>query len=99
MEKIGIAHVLNKIKNAGDFSIVFVRSTKDKGSLKVVNSAVHGYNYSQFKPRQKKEYMIKQQRSKHQLNGTIPIIDLEAGEQLTPLISHMIFFNGKKIIH
>lgn len=99
MEKIGIAEVLLNIRQMDEFSFVMVRATKSIGTLKVVNRAVHGFNYKQFKVKQRQEYSITQERARHKERGTIPIIDLEADQQLTPLISHIIFFEGKKVIH
>lgn len=99
MRSISIAEALTTIRSGQEFSCVYVRATKNRGSLKTIEKCISGHNYKKFTPQQRKLYEKKQKWGKHSLNGTIPCIDLTNDEQLTLLISHIIYFNNQKVIH
>lgn len=99
-EKISISEALAEIKAGKECSILYVRGTgKEKGSLKTIDSCISGFAYKKFNPKQHREYEEKQRRGKHVLNGTIPLIDMSTGDQLTLSIALIIGFNDKKVIH
>lgn len=100
-DKISIAECLAKIHTGETVSLVYVRSSRGKlqGTLKYIHQAVSGWNYDQFTPRERTEYMKNNSTGLHKENGTLPMIDLEENQQLTLKISHIIGFNNKKVIH
>lgn len=99
-EKIAISEVLADIKAGKECSLLYVRGTgKQIGTLKTIDSCISGYAYKKFTPREKRDYEEKQRRGRHVLNGTIPAIDLNSGEQLDLTIALIIGYNFKKVIH
>jgi len=104
---MSIDQALLHIKSSGGepFNLVFVRgSGKRRGSIKIVRCI-----YGVKNPRDPGE-SINQENTKAQAriymekkswkeNGQIPVVELETGRMITPLISHIIGFNEYKIKH
>jgi hypothetical protein len=102
MEKISINQVVAALRSDQESAITIVRSTGLKGTVKLIDRCCSGFTYNKFTPKEKTAFMQRNDNSefgKHTLNGTMPIIDLDKDQQLTILISHIIYFNGKKVIH
>lgn len=80
------------------FSLRFVRSRPSrngaKGSIKTVERCHYGkkrsYRSSTDNARQK---------ALHKDQGTLPLYDADTGNYLSPLISHIIYYNDLKVIH
>ena len=98
IQKVSITEVLHELRHGHPCCITYVRSTKSRGTLKLIANCTHGFNYKKFTPKQTQDYMTRH-RGKHSLMGTIPIIDFDTDAQLTIKISHIIAFNHKKVIH
>jgi len=106
MKQISIQRVIAEIssdENAGEsFVLQFVRSTgKQRGSIKTVAKALYGAPNP--KERQGKTGRPgAQSAKKHKLHldaGTLPMTDMESGTYFTPLISHIVGYNGMQVIH
>lgn len=84
-----------------EFLISFVKSTgKDKGKIKTVCKA----RYGAPKPKRRGKGINVNlqpisQRKLHIDSGTLPMTDCETDTYFTPLISHIIGFNGLQVIH
>ena len=106
---ISIAEVLDTMKaQGGKFLLGFVRSSGEKkGSIKLVNCRYGAPNPKDLTPDQKAEKLNAKgggiNRSKgHKLNGTIPLTNLDEikngkGQYITPLVSHIVLFNGHAV--
>lgn len=98
--EISIQKALDEIRNEyreRPFVLQFVRSSgKSAGSLKVVR-AIYG------RSKQPIEAVLSEKRDisqpLHKEVGTLPMMDADTGEYITPLISHFRILNGYKIKH
>lgn len=81
------------------FWLCFVRGTgKHRGTFKIVGRCKYGAP----KPSGRhgtEPAPTTRKKSLHVDNGTLPLTDADTGEYLTPYISHMVGYQGKKIIH
>lgn len=108
--QISIQQVLAEISDTSDlgktFTIDFVRSTgKNKGSIAKVAKARYGAPRGNRSASQRirnstaaSHSGISEKRA-HVENGTVPMTDTEHNRYFTPLISHIIGYNGLKVIH
>jgi hypothetical protein len=108
--QISIQQVLAEISDTSDFgktfTIDFVRSTgQGKGTIAKVAKARYGAPIGNRRAQQRingsKEAAqsgISEKRA-HVENGTVPMTDTEHNRYFTPLISHIIGYNGLKVIH
>lgn len=97
MQEISIQQVLSEINEGASegrvFVICFVRATgKERGSIKTVTKAIKGGPTREVTP-------PKYSRSLHKDQYTLPVTDLETGEYLSPIISHIIQYNQFKVRH
>ncbi len=82
------------------FSLTFVRSKgENRGSIKVIERARYGYPRTELQALNKGLRKNIKSRRLHIDAGTLPITDVTAGRYNTPLISHIIGYNGLKVIH
>lgn len=87
------------------FWLAFVRATgKERGTVKVVSRCRYGSPQSavgsgQSGPSLGQLLGEKSRRWLHTDKGTLPMTDHDNGAYLTPLISHIIGYNLKKVIH
>jgi hypothetical protein len=83
------------------FSISFVRAEKSerRGTIKTIERARYGYPRSEFQRLNKGLRNKIKGRRLHIDAGTLPITDVTEGRYNTPLISHIIGYNGMKVIH
>lgn len=88
------------MSDAGDkpFRIAFVRATgKNAGSVKELFAYYGAPNPGgQSKPTKS---ISRKTRKLHTASGTIPLTDASTSRLITPLISHIITFQNKKVIH
>jgi len=100
MSTISIQEALARMSAAGvtPFKISFVRSTgKAAGTIK----ACMAY-YGAPNPKDRQAPTLGEQRKKrktHYDSGTVPLTNVSDRNLLTPLISHIIYFQGAKVIH
>lgn len=98
MEGIHINQVLALMAESGDrpFRLSFVRATgKTRGSIR---AAVCYYGAPNPKDRQAPtEGQKRKKRSTHLESGTVPLTEAGSRALLTPLISHILTFEGKKV--
>lgn len=95
---ISINEVLAKIEKPGaEFSLGFVRATgPKKGSIKYMPRVRKGA------PKPNPRFQGKKKTTgvkKHRIFGTLPFTDIESGNYMTPLISHIVVFDNKQVIH
>lgn len=97
MSTIGYHQMLSAMREFGDqpFRISFVRATgKNKGSIK--NAVCY---YGAPNPRDRSAPTTAQRtRPKHVEIGTIPLTEFEGKRYYTPLITHILYFEGKKVV-
>lgn len=100
MSTISIHQALAQMSEAGDrpFRISFVRSTgKNAGSIK---EALCYYGAPNPRDRQAPTQGEQgRKRKTHYESGTVPLTEVSSRQLLTPLISHIIYFHGNKVIH
>lgn len=100
MSALSIQEVLAQMADAGDkpFKVAFVRSTgKFAGSVKECFCY-----YGMPNPRERIQSTGGGNRKKRRLHiesGTVPLTEASTRKPITPLISHIIQFNGKKVYH
>lgn len=100
MDTISIQEALARIADAGEkpFKIGFVRATgKEAGSIK----ETYAY-YGAPNPKDRQAPTLGEQLKKRRLHtesGTIPLTEASSRKLITPLISHIVAFNGKKVMH
>lgn len=104
MSSIGINEVLLHLKEGKQCSLVYIRGQgKYQGRSKTIDNAIEGWNYSSFNTKKSIDHIRlrnKKTIGKQKTKGLIPIIDLDNGrQQLTLFISHIVKYNGMKIIH
>ncbi|MEM9836168.1 MAG: hypothetical protein AAF828_06685 [Bacteroidota bacterium] len=107
MNGIHISEVLATMEQLADekgirhFSISFVRNRNGKGgkrgSIKHVKRAIKGTKKSMASIKSKSGGLPKAKRMKS-FSG-IPIRDLDSDQFLTPKFTHIVGFNGQKVIH
>jgi hypothetical protein len=105
--EITIEQVLSDMRSVPGrvFWLAFVRGTgKERGSVKVVSRCRYGSPQSAAGSPQSElglDELLGDRRKKwlHVDKGTLPLTDHDSGQYLTPLISHLIGFNLKRIIH
>ena len=95
---ISIQCLLSEIRSdeSRPFWLAFVRATgKRAGSIKVVSKAIYGA------PAPKEHGAVAKVTGRsislHTEKGTLPLTDATTGEYLTPLISHIVGYNLKKV--
>lgn len=101
--EISIGEALAEIQTPGtEFSLHFIKSTgKGKGELRYYPKCRYGAPLKASKAatsiprRRKKDPEEKTMRNA----GQIPMTNIETGLYVTPLISHIIGFNNRKVIH
>lgn len=96
--EINIQQVLAEItatdRDGQTFLLKVVRATgKQAGSIKVIAKARKGG------PEKAHTIATDRKKALHKDKGTIPIVDVEADQYMSILISHIIQFNDKKVIH
>jgi len=98
--EISINEVLAEIQTPGqEFSLYFVRSTgKEKGVAKYLPKCMYGAKRKDRPPGQRIPNRSPEEKTIRK-QGTVPIHNVETGLYLTPLISHIIGYNNKKVIH
>ena len=100
MNEVSIQYVLSEIREHPDrtFVIQFVRSTTGKGgkkgSIKTVSKARYGRSTTTLSTTTRPKKI-----SLHISSGTLPMTDSETEQYFTPLISHIIGYNGRKVRH
>jgi hypothetical protein len=98
MDAININEALSRMAEAGDqpFRITFVRATgKEIGSIR---EAMCYYGAPNPRDRQAPtEGQKGQGRRRHKESGSIPLTEVGTRHLLTPLISHLLTFEGRKI--
>lgn len=100
MSTISIQEALARMADAGDkpFKLSFVRSTgKNAGSIKETMCY-----YGAPNPKDRQAPTLGEQRKKRALHvesGTIPLTEVSSRQLLTPLISHIIYFQNAKVMH
>lgn len=96
--EISIQKALDEIRNEyreRPFVLQFVRASgKRAGSLKVVR-AIYGRSTQPIEAIGRREKAT----TLHKEDGTLPMMDADTGEYMTPLISHFRILNGYKIKH
>ena len=104
--QISIQEVLSRIKTGedGDFTLRIIRSSgKLKGHEMVIARARYGApQQATHTPRNRNTSKPGSRLASvgdHLENGTIPITDLEKRQYKSPLISHIIGYNGRKVVH
>jgi hypothetical protein len=90
-------------RNGATFQIGWVRSSGPrKGSIKYVAKCRRGippgYKEDRVVPNMP-DSPIKKKRGLHIDRGTLPLLDVEMGRYITPLTSHIVEFNLKKVKH
>jgi len=108
MSRIHIDEVLQAISESGErggrpFQLGFVRSSGErKGSIKIVARCRRGIpkGYQEKPgPTGTDTEAPARKRALHTDRGTLPLIDDESGNYITPLVSHIIEFNLQKVYH
>lgn len=88
--KISINMVLAEIRKGKEFRLTFVRGTgRKQGSLRF-GKYLYGIAYKGNKK-------VRNRTARHKYRGTIPLIDIETEDMVTPFISHMTHYNGLEI--
>ena len=106
-KRIHINDVLAQIsatdENQGaTFQHSWVRSSgPKKGSIKTVARVRRGLSKEarEMTARKRSQQKDNKPRALHIDRDTIPLVDAETGQYLTPLISHIIQFNLQKVYH
>jgi len=101
MSAISIHEVLAQMADAGDkpFKVSFVRSTgKQAGSIKEC-FAYYGAPNPKERSRNTLPVNFRKIRKRHVESGTVPLTEISTRNLITPLISHIIGFQGKKVYH
>lgn len=101
MSTISKSEMLARIAEAGDkvFRISFVRATgKDAGSIREANCYYGAPNPKDRQAPTQGEQKRKE-RASHLESNALPLTEFGSRQLLTPMISHIIEFNGKKVIH
>lgn len=96
---ISIQEALARIADSEDkpFRLSFVRSTgENAGTIKEVTAY---YGAPNPKDRSAPVRKDRSKRKLHVESGTIPLTEVGTRRLLTPMISHIIEFNGKKVFH
>lgn len=101
MDTISKSEMLARIAESGErpFRIVFVKGTgKEEGQLA---EKVCYYGAPNPKDRQAptKGELKRKERATHLESNALPLTEFGTRNMLTPWISHIIKFNGKKVIH
>lgn len=101
MQTISKPEMLAAITESGEnpFRIRFVKATgKEAGAIR---EAVCYYGAPNPKDRQAptKGQQKRKVRTSHLENNAIPLTEFGSRKLLTPFISHIIYFNQKKVIH
>lgn len=101
MQTISKSEMLAKIAASGErpFRITFVKGTgKNEGQL---SEKLCYYGAPNPRDRQAPTAGEKkrQERTSHLESNTIPLTEFGTRVLLTPFISHIILFNGQKVIH
>lgn len=106
IKKISIQEVLAAISDdeavtkRKTFSLAFVRSGGERrGTIKRIEKARYGYPRSELQRLNQGLRKKVKDRRLHIDAGTLPITDITEGRYNTPLISHIIEYNGLKVIH
>jgi len=104
--EVSIEQVLSEMRATPErvFWLAFVRATgKERGTVKVVSKCQYGppaeFRRTVDGGRQEVEGDKERNKSLHVDRGTLPLTDYDRGDYITPLISHLIGYNMKKIIH
>lgn len=99
-QTISKAEMLSKIVESGEkpFWIKFVKATgKHIGEIASLNAYYGAPNpYPKGGAAKKTE---RKERKSHLESNSIPLTEFGTGRMMTPFISHIIEFNGKKVIH
>jgi hypothetical protein len=105
MKRIHISEVLEMISSTDDdtptvFQIGWVRSSGPrKGQIKYVAKCRRGIPKSKTSLPREGAPRSERKRPLHIDRGTLPLIDAESGQYLTPLVSHIVEFNLSKVVH
>lgn len=103
-DKIHINTVLADLQSAEGRSarITIVKSTGKNRGMHRSFDVVHAFAYESFKKRTHIEHIRAREEStssKYAKLGLIPLVDTKTDTQLTLLISHIVGYEGKKVIH
>lgn len=103
MQSIHIHEVLATLAQGGDraFLIEFVRAADSKNGKKGSIRRAHVY-FGAPNPRDRQNpaaNVVKMKRKKHFDSNSIPLTEAGSRRMLTPFISHLISFDGRKIYH
>lgn len=101
MDTISKSQMLAEVVESGErpFRIHFVRATgKQAGQIR---EAVCYYGAPNPKDRQAPTMgeQRRKARTSHLESNTLPLTEFGSRQLLTPFISHIITFNGRKVIH
>lgn len=99
--EITVEQFLSDIRAYPDrvFWLAFVRAHgKNAGEVKVVAKCRYGAPGKGLQSSARADGTPRK-KSLHVDRGTLPLTDTDSGEYITPLISHIIGFNLKKVIH
>jgi hypothetical protein len=103
MSTISKAEMLGRIVASGEipFRIKYVRSQGKRAGEIVFLTAYYGAPKPRARGNQQEAAKVqtRQTRKSHLESNTIPLTEFGSGKMLTPFISHIIEFNGKKVIH
>jgi len=102
MNAISIHEVLSQMAEGGDkpFKIAFVRSTgKQAGSVKECFAYYGAPNPKERNRIAQTVGATRKVRKRHVESGTVPLTEVSTRNLITPLISHIIGFQGKKVYH
>lgn len=101
MSTISIHEALAQMSDMGDkpFKIAFVRATGTKaGSIKEC-FAYYGAPNPKERTKPTTPGPNRKPRKLHIESGTVPLTDASDRKMITPMISHIIMFNNRKVIH
>lgn len=99
--EITIEQALSEMRaRPGTFWLCFVRATgRHRGTFKVVPKCRYGAPQPSGPRPVRGGEPADRKKSLHVDRGTLPMTDHDSGEYLTPLISHIIGYQGKLVVH
>ena len=103
MRAISTAQILADLRDGRSANIEFVKGTgtTHRGERRTAN-VIHAFAYETFKKRTPIEVIRAREAkvsSKYAKRGIIPLVDTDTQRQLTVFISHIVKYDGKKVIH
>lgn len=101
MVTISKAQMLASIVESGDrpFKIQFVKASGNKSGELSEKMCYYGAPNPHPKEVKYAPGIARAPRKSHLESNTIPLTEFGSGRMITPLISHILYFNGKQVIH